>query len=310
MHEPSSRAGSCWRLPLAELMAAAAAAARRAVRHPGHLLAQGVRPAHDAVPRPLRLLHVRQGAGPGRRAVPHARRGARDRAARRRARLLGGAVHARRGARGALPAGRRVARRQRLRVDGRLPRRRRASSCSTRPACSPTPTRARSTQAELERLRAVSPSQGMMIETLAARLGEPGGPHYGAPDKTPERRLATLEAAGPRARPVHHRDPRRHRRDARRAHRRARGDRRRAPPARPRAGSDRPELPAQAGHVDAQAAAVPARRVAVVDRGRAARCCPPTCTSRRRRTSATISRRCSRPASTTGAACRRSPSTT
>ncbi|MDQ1433009.1 MAG: synthase [Actinomycetota bacterium] len=52
------------------------------------------------------------------------------------------------------------------------------------------------TGAELERLRAVSPSQGMMIETLAARLGEPGGPHAGAPDKTPARRLATLEAAG------------------------------------------------------------------------------------------------------------------
>jgi FO synthase len=51
-------------------------------------------------------------------------------------------------------------------------------------------------QEELTRLRAVSPSQGMMIETLAARLGEPGGPHAGAPDKTPERRLATLEAAG------------------------------------------------------------------------------------------------------------------
>ncbi|MEX1007536.1 MAG: 5-amino-6-(D-ribitylamino)uracil--L-tyrosine 4-hydroxyphenyl transferase CofH [Acidimicrobiia bacterium] len=51
-------------------------------------------------------------------------------------------------------------------------------------------------QPELERLRAVSPSQGMMIETLAARLSEPGGPHAGAPDKTPERRLATLEAAG------------------------------------------------------------------------------------------------------------------
>ena len=51
-------------------------------------------------------------------------------------------------------------------------------------------------QAELERLRAVSPSQGMMIETLATRLGEPGAPHAGAPDKTPERRLATLEAAG------------------------------------------------------------------------------------------------------------------
>jgi FO synthase len=51
-------------------------------------------------------------------------------------------------------------------------------------------------RAELEQLRAVSPSQGMMIETLAARLGEPGGPHHGAPDKTPERRLATLDAAG------------------------------------------------------------------------------------------------------------------
>ncbi len=49
---------------------------------------------------------------------------------------------------------------------------------------------------ELQRLRAVSPSQGMMIETLAARLGDAGGPHAGAPDKTPDRRLATLDAAG------------------------------------------------------------------------------------------------------------------
>jgi 7,8-didemethyl-8-hydroxy-5-deazariboflavin synthase CofH subunit/7,8-didemethyl-8-hydroxy-5-deazariboflavin synthase CofG subunit len=49
---------------------------------------------------------------------------------------------------------------------------------------------------ELERLRQVSPSQGMMIETLAARLGEAGGPHHGAPDKSPQRRLATLDAAG------------------------------------------------------------------------------------------------------------------
>jgi FO synthase len=51
-------------------------------------------------------------------------------------------------------------------------------------------------QPDLERLRAVSPSQGMMIETLAERLGDSGGPHHGAPDKTPARRLATLEAAG------------------------------------------------------------------------------------------------------------------
>ncbi|MEX0664860.1 MAG: 5-amino-6-(D-ribitylamino)uracil--L-tyrosine 4-hydroxyphenyl transferase CofH [Acidimicrobiia bacterium] len=52
------------------------------------------------------------------------------------------------------------------------------------------------TRSELELLREISPSQGMMLETLAARLAESGGPHHGAPDKTPERRLATLEAAG------------------------------------------------------------------------------------------------------------------
>ncbi|MEY2425110.1 MAG: synthase [Actinomycetota bacterium] len=45
---------------------------------------------------------------------------------------------------------------------------------------------------ELLRLRAVSASQGMMIETLRGDLPC----HRGAPDKTPERRLATLEAAG------------------------------------------------------------------------------------------------------------------
>jgi FO synthase len=46
--------------------------------------------------------------------------------------------------------------------------------------------------AELARLREVSPSQGMMIETLNPALDC----HRGAPDKEPARRLATLEAAG------------------------------------------------------------------------------------------------------------------
>jgi FO synthase len=45
---------------------------------------------------------------------------------------------------------------------------------------------------ELSALRRVAPSQGMMIETLNPALDC----HRGAPDKTPERRLATLEAAG------------------------------------------------------------------------------------------------------------------
>ena len=45
---------------------------------------------------------------------------------------------------------------------------------------------------ELALLRTVAPSQGMMVETLRADLPC----HAGSPDKTPERRLATLEAAG------------------------------------------------------------------------------------------------------------------
>ncbi len=45
---------------------------------------------------------------------------------------------------------------------------------------------------ELAALRAVAPSQGMMVESLNPDLDC----HRGAPDKTPERRLATLDAAG------------------------------------------------------------------------------------------------------------------
>jgi len=48
----------------------------------------------------------------------------------------------------------------------------------------------------LRRLKTVSVSQGIMLETAAARLSERGGPHFGSPDKAPAVRLATLEAAG------------------------------------------------------------------------------------------------------------------
>jgi FO synthase len=51
--------------------------------------------------------------------------------------------------------------------------------------------------AELQRLKPVAPSMGMMLETTAARLfTEPGGPHYGSPDKDPAVRLRVLEDAG------------------------------------------------------------------------------------------------------------------
>ncbi|WP_436701616.1 7,8-didemethyl-8-hydroxy-5-deazariboflavin synthase CofG, partial [Nocardioides sp. BYT-33-1] len=50
---------------------------------------------------------------------------------------------------------------------------------------------------ELNRLKAVSPSMGMMLETTSTRLYETKGlAHYGSPDKDPTVRLRTLEDAG------------------------------------------------------------------------------------------------------------------
>ena len=49
---------------------------------------------------------------------------------------------------------------------------------------------------ELARLREVSVSAGIMLESVSRRLCEKGGPHYGSPDKAPEVRLATLARAG------------------------------------------------------------------------------------------------------------------
>ncbi len=52
------------------------------------------------------------------------------------------------------------------------------------------------TRAELEQLRAVSASMGIMLETTAERLGAKGGPHWASPDKAPARRLETIRLAG------------------------------------------------------------------------------------------------------------------
>ena len=49
---------------------------------------------------------------------------------------------------------------------------------------------------ELSELRAVSPSQGIMLESVAERLCGPGGPHEHAPDKRPSARLAMIGKAG------------------------------------------------------------------------------------------------------------------
>ena len=52
------------------------------------------------------------------------------------------------------------------------------------------------TPGELARLRTVSPSMGIMLESTSERLCEKGMPHHGSPDKVPAVRLQTLADAG------------------------------------------------------------------------------------------------------------------
>jgi FO synthase len=52
------------------------------------------------------------------------------------------------------------------------------------------------------RLRSVSASAGLMLESASERLCERGGPHFGSPDKRPAVRLASLDAAGEARIPV------------------------------------------------------------------------------------------------------------
>jgi FO synthase len=49
---------------------------------------------------------------------------------------------------------------------------------------------------EIASLREVSASQGIMLESISERLCQPGGVHYGSPDKHPAARLETLRLAG------------------------------------------------------------------------------------------------------------------
>lgn len=52
------------------------------------------------------------------------------------------------------------------------------------------------TRADIEKLRSVSASMGLMLESAATRLCEKGQPHYGSPDKNPAARLETMRVAG------------------------------------------------------------------------------------------------------------------
>jgi FO synthase len=52
------------------------------------------------------------------------------------------------------------------------------------------------TYQDMARLKHVSASMGLMLETASDRLAERGGPHFGSPDKIPAVRLRTIEDAG------------------------------------------------------------------------------------------------------------------
>jgi FO synthase len=52
------------------------------------------------------------------------------------------------------------------------------------------------TRDEITALREVTASQGIMLESTSTRLCEPGGVHYGSPDKHPAVRLEVLRLAG------------------------------------------------------------------------------------------------------------------
>ena len=161
--------------------------------------------------------------------------------------------------------------------------------------------------AELQRLKPVAPSMGMMLETTATRLwSEPGGPHYGSPDKEPRGPAAGARRRRPGRRAVHHRHPDRHRRDPGRAGRLALRDAPHGPRVRAHPGGHHPELPRQAGHGDARDARRRAARAGRdggggPDHHGPAGPDPGAAQPDRRR----VRRCCCGPASTTGAACRR-----
>ena len=141
------------------------------------------------------------------------------------------------------------------------------------------------TASEIAGLRRVSASLGIMLESISARLCEPGGVHYGSPDKLPEVRLETMRLAGELAVPFttgiligigETRAERLERRWWRSAalHRALR----------PHPGSHRAEFPRQAEHQAGGRAGTRSGRSAVEHRRGAADPAGRTCMSRRRPT--------------------------
>ena len=184
----------------------------------------------------------------GRAGLSVARGGAGDRARRRRGRLQRGAVHARRQAGAALPRRARGAGGARARDDDRLPARDVRAGAEGDRAAAARQSRRHDARRDRVAARGVSASMGIMLESSSERLCEPGGVHYGSPDKAPAVRLETIAAAGELAVPfttgilIGIGETRAERIESLLAIARPA----RAP--RPHPGSHRPELPRQARH--------------------------------------------------------------
>ncbi|CAA9333608.1 MAG: 7,8-didemethyl-8-hydroxy-5-deazariboflavin synthase subunit 1 / 7,8-didemethyl-8-hydroxy-5-deazariboflavin synthase subunit 2, partial [uncultured Nocardioidaceae bacterium] len=220
-----------------------------------HLLPQGLRPADAAVPRPLPLLHLRDGPRQaGRRrpgGVPLPRPGPRRRPPWCRARLHRGAVHPGRPTGGPVARGAAVARRGRVRLDAGLPPRDGgARARGDRPAAAPQPRGAVVVGAQPAQAGGAVDGDDAR-DDLDPAVGRARSAALRLPGQGAGRPAAGAGGRRPPLGPLHHRRPRRDRRDAAGA----RGGGVRPPPGRPRAraraGGDRPELPCEARHRDA-----------------------------------------------------------
>ena len=128
------------------------------------------------------------------------------------------------------------------------------------------------TASDVAALRAVSLSQGLMLESASERLCERGGPHHGSPDKHPQARLASIRAAGRAARAVHLGHSDRHRRNARGADRFAACPARAQRRLRAHPGNHHPEFPAETRNPHGRLARAAASRN-ICGRSRSRDCC-------------------------------------